>query len=47
MLRLSRRSFLAGTAAIAFALWFEKYAAAQAPTMTRCEVLTPDGQAML
>ena len=47
MLRLSRRSFLAGTAAIPFALWFEKYAAAQTPTMTRCEVLTSDGQAML
>lgn len=46
MFDCSRRRFLAGAAAIPFALWFEKYAAAQGP-LVRCEAYTPDGQAML
>jgi tyrosinase len=46
MVELSRRSFIAGAVAVPFCLWFEKYAGAQTP-MTRYEVTTPQGQAML
>jgi len=42
----SRRSFIAGLSTIPFALWFEKYAAAQ-PTLTRFNLNSVQGQAML
>jgi tyrosinase len=42
----SRRSFIAGLSTIPFALWFEKFGAAQAP-LTRFNLNTPQGTAML
>jgi tyrosinase len=43
----SRRSFLSGLSTIPFALWFEKYAAAQVTTFVRHNVTTLQGARML
>ncbi|MDQ3283151.1 MAG: tyrosinase family protein [Acidobacteriota bacterium] len=46
MARISRRNFVAGAAAIPFAVWFEKYAWAQT-TFVRYDARSANGQAML
>jgi tyrosinase len=43
----SRRSFLAGVAAVPFCVWFEEQGFAQAATLTRFDATSPQGQAML
>ena len=43
----SRRSFLAGVAAVPFAVWFEEQGFAQAATLTRYDATSAQGQAML
>src|SRR5437762_7688722 len=45
---LTRRSFLAGSTAIPFALWLERDAAARAPSpLVRHDARSPKGQALL
>ncbi|HVT16094.1 MAG TPA: tyrosinase family protein [Thermoanaerobaculia bacterium] len=46
MVALTRRSFVAGTAAIPFAVWFERYARAAGPYV-RYDARSANGQAML
>jgi tyrosinase len=46
MVALTRRSFVAGTAAIPFVVWFEKYAQAAGP-FVRHDARSPQGQTML
>jgi hypothetical protein len=43
----SRRSFLAGVAAVPFVVWLEEQGFAQAATLTRFDATSPQGQAML
>jgi tyrosinase len=43
----SRRSFLAGVAAVPFCVWFEEQGFAQAGTLTRFDATSAQGQAML
>jgi tyrosinase len=43
----SRRSFLAGVAAVPFCVWFEEQGFAQAATLTRFDATSREGQAML
>lgn len=43
----SRRSFLAGVAAVPFCVWFEEQGFAQAATLTRFDATSTQGQAML